>query len=965
MAAAIGGLTILSIPHSILADTDWNSLAHHIQSILCVSLAVLAIVAIAYHTNPTETSFRQFLTEQSFRRHLSRIDDDCVDDSDGHGITIGALNTTHNRTNHDRLPAPTSKTHPALDASASARLHFHGHASISLRTPPHFVRSFGVLTIAAVTPADAHPYTTKHQQPARQPARLPSSSSTSSPVVRASWFVGIFGRWWPGGTFPFDSLMFARGDDDDLRTGVLAMRAVKQPAHLDGKHGPCTARAINVDAHYVSSNPGLPLKAAVPPGSALRERSAGAHPKQTPRQPPPRRSSSPPPLPKTASLPLHDTNRGSGAKRFPAELRPKLSAVVEPEKPTVVPVPVPPPAPTLPENSIVLKELVQELSASQAQVSDSRAKLASIQAAGAESKAALQRELEAQREQKRREDATRTELKQRTKALEDSKRHTDSTKREAEKRLKAATAARDGTIERIGRLQRELGTLRTGMVRDRERREASAVETVAALEEIAQQSQRHQREISVAEELIVTLTARARDLEDKIAPQVEKNTRLAADVDAKHEKEKLAFLDEDIAVLHDSPQGLHREMASWPPPSSGIAHLATAPGDPPVRTILRRPPVASSTDPIVQPSSRTSDKTDARPGAPGQVSRANSLNKSAFPVAQAATARASLQLHGDSISVNKGYSIFDADLASLPEAKSIPKLHFAPFDSADTGDFTIRARRDDRSPSSLIPSSLFNPLDSPVTDMRTSDLHSSRQSSILAKDSRDAWQSISGIPSRSRTFPVDRASDATTEQPDATRTTTTTAQDTPAPRSSRIGLNPDAKVFNPTQSSRTVARPSSMFGAVGQQPSSTNSSRLPSPNMPYTGPAVSTPTAADEPGSGTFLSSLRAFAPSAEERKAFSLTLGPLGLGASIAAPAPAHTTKWVGGMPAPSVSTYTSELHDNSVPLSAPAASNAFFPPHWAPPQSSKVRLTTDSSAHPSRAPSDGSGSSGCSKQI
>lgn len=46
MAAAIGGLGFLSIPHSILANANWNALAYHFQSILCATLALLAIVAI-------------------------------------------------------------------------------------------------------------------------------------------------------------------------------------------------------------------------------------------------------------------------------------------------------------------------------------------------------------------------------------------------------------------------------------------------------------------------------------------------------------------------------------------------------------------------------------------------------------------------------------------------------------------------------------------------------------------------------------------------------------------------------------------------------------------------------------------------------------------------------------------------------------------------------------------------------
>lgn len=222
----------------------------------------------AYRTNPSEASFRQYLTEQSFRRHLSRIDDDRSDDEDGQQLALGPLSAPPKGT-LDRLPAPATRAANAssgapgkssappapaaasLESSAApTRLHFHGHASISLRTPPHFIRSFAVLTIAAVTPADAHPWLTT--PPGRTRTRAGSAAIQS--LVRASWFVGIFGRWWPGGTFPFDSLMFAR-DDDDPRSGVLAMGAVKQPAHLDGQCPPqCTA------PYFVTTR--LPLRCA-------------------------------------------------------------------------------------------------------------------------------------------------------------------------------------------------------------------------------------------------------------------------------------------------------------------------------------------------------------------------------------------------------------------------------------------------------------------------------------------------------------------------------------------------------------------------------------------------------------------------------------------------------------------------------------------------------------------------------
>lgn len=225
-------------------------------------------------------------------------------------------------------------------------------------------------------------------------------------------------------------------------------------------------------------------------------------------------------------------------------------------------------------------------------------------------------------------------------------------------------------------------------------------------------------------------------------------------------------------------------------------------------------------------------------------------------------------------------------------------------------DFVVQPR----TPSTYLPSSLFNPLDSPVSETLT---HSANQApSILAKD--DAWQSGGNpLTLRSRTFPplgTDTADFAPFGPLPRNSTATDGTTATATVRSSRTGLNPDAKVFNPPARVSGGARPSSMF-ATGSH--SNVSSRMPSPNVPYSAPTVAA-AAADEVG-GSFFSSLRAFAPSPAEREALSRALGPLGL---VGAPAPAP-------VPLP-------------VPVSAPLPSFA-APAHWAPPQTSRVRLSAD----------------------
>ncbi|KAH7108245.1 hypothetical protein BKA62DRAFT_15491 [Auriculariales sp. MPI-PUGE-AT-0066] len=599
MATAVGGLSMLfnlpqshSSSHSEPAQASFahatlSQLARHAQSLLLLALLIFLLFAIAYHTNPTEASFRQWLTEQSFKRHLYRIDDDTHQDDDPEHNIVGAFARARVSTSKT-APATTaaiiptvaghlSPAHtygplhkPALDADApqSRRLHFHGHALIALRTPPHIFRSFGILTIAAVCPVDSSSSTTGVNPQANHSgsaissgpsgvsntgkagrrlgvaAQLSAATSTASAaavaafaqtttlgqhghVVRASWFIGVFGRWWPGGTFPFDSVMFNRDSDDpNPRSGVLSVRAVKQPVQLNGLPVKASTRMNHLSSSTVRERPS-------------HVTAKHQHVSHTVR------SSSPPPLPKSVSLPLHDTKRGShnlkqrlisasastvvsnttlpsGDNRHSQILAAVIdSSHLEKQHLSTLAhvvhhshsVHSSPSAPlssgatvsiTSPESSTLLKDLSHELGIVQTQVADSRAKLASVESTGAASKISLQNELDGQREQKRREDTARTELRTRTKALEDSKRHTDSTKREAEKRLKAIIAARDNSTSRIAHLQQELVRLRQGIAADQVRRATSTDATAAALEQVTEQVARQQREIGVAEALIVT-----------------------------------------------------------------------------------------------------------------------------------------------------------------------------------------------------------------------------------------------------------------------------------------------------------------------------------------------------------------------------------------------------------------------------------------------------------------------------
>jgi len=168
-----------------------------VKLILCSLTFCVVIVVLAYLTNPTESSFRAYLTEQSFRHHLSHLDrfDDAIDDPS---------------------PLPSSITsNPACAFSLEnpTLLHFAARASVSLRTPRHAFHSFGILTVATMLPK-------------AKPSQCEDNHLSST--VTDSWYIGAFGRWWRGGIIEtWYQDVIARSKDEESRcSGILSLTNV-------------------------------------------------------------------------------------------------------------------------------------------------------------------------------------------------------------------------------------------------------------------------------------------------------------------------------------------------------------------------------------------------------------------------------------------------------------------------------------------------------------------------------------------------------------------------------------------------------------------------------------------------------------------------------------------------------------------------------------------------------------------
>ncbi|KAI0072496.1 hypothetical protein K474DRAFT_1667726 [Panus rudis PR-1116 ss-1] len=535
---ALGGLSaaMFSGSSSVWSlNMPWHKV--DLQSLFFASMFAIILVVLAYLTNPSETSFRTYLTEQSFRQHLRRLDDDDQDDSDEEEAAP----------NH-RL---VKRAKPALQkpsrsyADSNPPFHFVNRASVSLRTPKHVFHSFGVFTVAAIVPNGS---------------RQNRSEGTGS-MVSDSWYIGAFGRWWRGGTIQswWLETMANTKDAERCNSGILDLKTLDSLEGYDGL--PYTVPSL--PPHLKDS----PSKVRESARSAQRVSNGSA------------RSSTPPPLPKSASLPLHaprlPQTPSKGDKAVAQRNAPPTSATAttvattpQPPQPVVAPVPSQTPSSTSSfyDQTPVIADILRQISASSTAVHDLRTQLADFQSAAAESRSSIQSDLEAHRERKRTEDASRNELKTRSKALDDSKRAAEASKREAEKKLKAAESARDNASERIERLDKEIERLRQKMSEDEQAMVQCKEEGDKAEAEMLKQLEMKRKEIGVAENVVAALNVRAKELEEKIVAEEERLKKAK-------EQAELRRQDRAFFPLHVVQS---QEPTSWTP----IPSIETPDSDP-------------------------------------------------------------------------------------------------------------------------------------------------------------------------------------------------------------------------------------------------------------------------------------------------------------------------------------------------------------------------------------------------
>ncbi|TFK22590.1 hypothetical protein FA15DRAFT_671386 [Coprinopsis marcescibilis] len=513
MSVAFGCLSLMSLRNPFAELVGLVLGKSDLHSILCLLVFFIVSTVVAYLTNPSENSFRAYLTEQSFRHHLSRLDENLEDEHAVHAPRLPHFSSGY----------PPRNTNGRAGDSAGA-FHFANRASISLRTPKHVFHSFAIFTIAAMVPV----------------AKTSSSSDDRDGwSISDSWYIGAFGKWWRGGVWEtwYQDVIARTKDEESWNSGILSIKNLDM---LPEFHGPSfTSKTLQ----YNSIKPS-------PPKLRNRER---VLPK-----PSSLRSSSPPPLSKSASLPLH-------AKRVPVPLNEKSNDHVSQALscPPLHPVASDGigrlgSAPTssrsgLFEQSPLIAEILRQISSSSTSVQELRTQLTECQSSASQSHDALQQELDACRDRKRQEDGFKSDLKARTKTLDDSKRTSETVKRDAERKLKAARNTRDTAQRRIEFLDKEIVTLTGRLKEDQIFLVQKTLDPSSVDLELTQALEMKKQDIKAAEDILASLNRRSRELEERLSSERERLRTLKEKSELRRQELSSGFLQDGLYMPTDSP----------------------------------------------------------------------------------------------------------------------------------------------------------------------------------------------------------------------------------------------------------------------------------------------------------------------------------------------------------------------------------------------------------------------------
>ncbi|KZT57745.1 hypothetical protein CALCODRAFT_508600 [Calocera cornea HHB12733] len=677
-----GGIGVLSMQGS--AAWDWpaaisvpRSAAEPLEPVRSAGMFfmfIVVLIVIAYFTNPNEASFRTFLTELTFRRHLTQLHIPVLASPDskapvavhkGSGISAGKSSDGADKGAGALVKSPSPS---AGGKQQPAGFLFTNRAAVSFRTGPHTLRSFGLFSLGIVQPL-LNPPALGEPKPVPPPVQnggkgrssisLAASSAATLADESASlpedlpglWIIGAFGTWWIGGPLVPIPQRKGRGKEK-CKDGKGAQARIISIHKLD-----------NVESGVVDGDASHTLKL-------------------------PSRPSTPPPLPKSVSLPLHAQQTPTLSSARESTLSPNRAAVSQ--SPSALDLSsqhasshqIPSSPMQLFSQEPAVVELLAQIKGVESAVSEVQGQIDQVRAQSAEQHHALNASVEQQRERKRQDEAEKKELKSKTRALDEARRQAENTRKDAEKKLRGVQAARDGAAQKKHRLEREIEHLREAVDSHGARVAVCQAEGEQKAAEAKEEVEAKSDEIKSKEAEVASLSARAQVLEEKLKQAEDRMKRVREEEQRRQARIKAeqvaraanAMFEQqmkDQRIKHHHPHPHHGQPFRGAQPHvhtrPHVVHSQSAHPHHQPSLFERRQmahhqhrnvsgPAAAHTEPHTEPSTQSGNRSRSLSlkgiRAPQQQQSGNGNSPMSTATANALAQRA------------KGYAIFDQDIAA-------------------------------------------------------------------------------------------------------------------------------------------------------------------------------------------------------------------------------------------------------------------------------------------------------------
>jgi hypothetical protein len=238
---------------------------------LCLLLsATHHIRYTAFIYNPNEASFRTYLNEQSFRKHLQGLNQE----TGSSNLLTGKDPSGTSLLDEAKLKSSGSGTISSTSSNVltPTPFRFSNHIAVSLRTPQyHFLHSY-LFSIVWILPGSTHS-TSKRASMHKSTSSANASGGSSKPAatsfavdgedhgeehdptLQGVWYLGAFGRWWNMGRITDDPSVrpwsrkkkeaLNAGDGGKREPGLIGIVAL--PKDDRSQDGRCRAVILGYD----------------------------------------------------------------------------------------------------------------------------------------------------------------------------------------------------------------------------------------------------------------------------------------------------------------------------------------------------------------------------------------------------------------------------------------------------------------------------------------------------------------------------------------------------------------------------------------------------------------------------------------------------------------------------------------------------------------------------------------------